>query len=453
MKKIFFSLFVLASFLTPAVAQAPQKINYQGIARNSAGQPLANQAIGLRISILDGSAVGTPVYVETFTVNTNAYGLYTLAIGSGSVVSGNISATNWASADKYMKVEIDPAGGTAYIALGTSQLLSVPYALRAEDAGKITVYGSGTQNTNKMIIQHSPAYPGWGLQYSDSLDKFRFLSNGYNVTEVDLGARKLLVNGSLQITSGTPGNGKILSSDASGNATWMDMFDNSYIFQSGTANSNKYVFKHSPAYPTWGLMYQDTLDQFQFVRGGTSIVGIDLGGMKLDVNYGLKISSNAGNGKVLTSDAAGNATWQDASTKVSAFQPVGCQSLANATGSFQKIANMGTFSKSVAGTLIELDLQTNVYAATLASGTNGIVYELRVDDNATTFGNATALIRNAGSYEPVTITGIFSGLDAGTHTVSLWAKATNNGSATSVMYDAGCFNSAGTNNVLVKEFK
>jgi hypothetical protein len=118
-----------------AKAQSPQKFNYQGIARNSTGAPIAGQAIGLRISILDGSATGTVEYSEAHNVTTNTYGLYNVSIGGGTIVSGTMAAIDWSTGNKYVKVEIDPAGGTSYTDLGAAQLLSVPYALYAQNGG------------------------------------------------------------------------------------------------------------------------------------------------------------------------------------------------------------------------------------------------------------------------------------------------------------------------------
>lgn len=127
MKNLFlFTAFVLLSTLS--IAQ-PQKFNYQGIARQANGTAIASQNIGMRISILNGSASGTPVYVETHSATTNQFGLYNVAIGGGSVVSGTMAGINWGTGDKYIKVEMDPAGGSSYTDLGAAQLLSVPYAL------------------------------------------------------------------------------------------------------------------------------------------------------------------------------------------------------------------------------------------------------------------------------------------------------------------------------------
>ena len=116
-----------------ANAQAPQGLNYQAVARTADGVIIPTQNIGVRFSILDGSVTGTVLYSETLTTTTNSYGLFTLAIGKGTPVTSTFPGINWASGtDKFLKVEIAPAGGSNYQLQGTTQLLSVPYALYSE---------------------------------------------------------------------------------------------------------------------------------------------------------------------------------------------------------------------------------------------------------------------------------------------------------------------------------
>ena len=109
-------------------AQVPQAINYQAIARDAGGNLLPNHTIGLQFSILDNT---TPVYVERFTVITNQFGLFTVALGTGNVQSGTFTGINWATGNKSLKTEMDTNGGNNYTNMGQSQLLSVPYALFA----------------------------------------------------------------------------------------------------------------------------------------------------------------------------------------------------------------------------------------------------------------------------------------------------------------------------------
>ena len=124
-------LFALVLVLN-AAAQVPQKINYQAVARDGAGNIMATHNVSIRFTIHDISPTGAIVYQETRSgIQTNQFGLFTCAIGAGTVVSGTFSAINWGTGDKFLQVELDPAAGTNYTVSGASQLLSVPYALYA----------------------------------------------------------------------------------------------------------------------------------------------------------------------------------------------------------------------------------------------------------------------------------------------------------------------------------
>lgn len=121
-----------------AYAQAPNMLNYQGVARNSSGAPIGGSPIGLKLTIHDGSGTGTIVYEETQSPTTNTFGLYNVSIGTGTVTTGSWAGINWSTGNKYLEVSLDPTGGSAYTSLGTSQLLSAPYALYANKAGTAT---------------------------------------------------------------------------------------------------------------------------------------------------------------------------------------------------------------------------------------------------------------------------------------------------------------------------
>lgn len=137
-------------------AQAPEKMSYQAIVRNASGQLLTNQNIAVRVSVLQGSAAGTSVYSERVSGTTNVNGLVSLEIGSGTVLSGTFGAINWGTNSYYLKTETDPAGGTNYTITGTSQLLSVPYALYAKSSGggggSLTLpYTATTNNASNLF--------------------------------------------------------------------------------------------------------------------------------------------------------------------------------------------------------------------------------------------------------------------------------------------------------------
>ncbi len=150
-------LLVLLCLLTAGVmqAQAPQFLNYQGIARDASGT-IITTPIGIKFEIIKGSTTGTVVYDETNTITPSSAGVFTAAIGSGAPGTGTFSAINWASGPYFISVSIDPAGGTSYSTVGISELLSVPYALYAEKAGNSQTFTAGTGiNINSGIITNS----------------------------------------------------------------------------------------------------------------------------------------------------------------------------------------------------------------------------------------------------------------------------------------------------------
>lgn len=136
MKKIILLLTGILSFVAISEAQAPEKFSYQAVIRNSSNELVINQNISLQMKIHQGGVSGTVVYTESFSLATNAYGLINLEIGSGSTMD-DFSTIDWSSGPFYIETLADLTGGTSYISMGTSQLLSVPYALHAETANSV----------------------------------------------------------------------------------------------------------------------------------------------------------------------------------------------------------------------------------------------------------------------------------------------------------------------------
>jgi hypothetical protein len=159
MKKLV-TLHVILAFTISAFAQSPQRMSYQAVVRNNSGVLMANQNVGMKISILQGSETGTAVYVETHTKTTNANGLVTLEIGNGTIVSGTFSGIDWSNGTYFIKTETDPAGATSYTITGTSQILSVPYAL----------YSKVAKTTNYNDLTNKPTtLSGYGITDAVSL--------------------------------------------------------------------------------------------------------------------------------------------------------------------------------------------------------------------------------------------------------------------------------------------
>ncbi len=131
MKKLLFTIIILVLSISTQ-AQAPEKFQYQTVVRDNAGVPIANQSVAFRISIHAGSASGPLSYVEDHSATTNDFGLANLVIGDGAVFSGLFNGIDWSTNQYFIEVALDANGGSNYVSMGTTQLLSVPYALNAK---------------------------------------------------------------------------------------------------------------------------------------------------------------------------------------------------------------------------------------------------------------------------------------------------------------------------------
>ena len=351
-------------------AQVPQKMSYQSAIINSSNEYVVNQSIGLQISILQGSVSGNAIYVETHSPTTNANGLVSIEIGNGNVVSGTFANIDWQNNTYFIKTETDPSGGTNYSITGTSQLLSVPYALHAKSAENVF---SGDYNdlTNKPDI--SDLYPkdyviikdNNGTPYTlDIIDGQITLNradrptytvstiagngvSGYvdaNGTNAQLNApRNLAVdhNGNVYFTDF--GNKIIRKIDIDGNVTTF-AGDGTTGYQDGSATTAKFISPYTIAVDANGNLYVvdsnrirkiDTAGNVSTVAGsgssgytdaqGTNAQFSSLSGITvddngnilvLDSNYVRKIDSSGnvttlatfpfGGHKFLTVDTSGN---------------------------------------------------------------------------------------------------------------------------------------------------
>src|SRR6056297_1126505 len=130
LSNVFFLIFSLL-FIGVALGQAPQKMSYQAVIRDAEDNLMRNTPIGIQIQILEESAFGSAVYVESQKVSTNDNGLLSLIIGEGNVIFGDFTEIDWGQKPHFIQTEVDPTGGENYTLTGTSELLSVPYALYA----------------------------------------------------------------------------------------------------------------------------------------------------------------------------------------------------------------------------------------------------------------------------------------------------------------------------------
>lgn len=208
MKKLLFTAgLLLATYLVSA--QAPEKMSYQAIIRNNTGQLLTNQNIGMKVSILQGSNAGPVVYAEQLTATTNINGLVSLEIGSGTVVTGTFASINWSTGNYYLKTETDANGGTNYNIVGTSQLLSVPYAMYAKSSGgggggSLTLPYSTTVNNASTLFQINNDGDGTSLEGSNNSTSSSIAAVRGIITSTTPGGFSAAVRG---VNSGTGGLG------------------------------------------------------------------------------------------------------------------------------------------------------------------------------------------------------------------------------------------------------
>ena len=223
-----FTLVLFSTVLVAAPPPVPQKMSYQAVVRNSSNELVANHAVGMKVSILQTSATGTVVYSETHTPTSNANGLITIAIGTGAVISGSFSGIDWSAGPYFIKTETDPAGGTSYSITSTSELLSVPYALMAKNVQNKQWSESGSSiyfNSGKVGIGKNPGADSRQFQVlTEANQAIAGVNNSASYASIfaqNLGTGPAAdFRNYIRIIDGTEGNGKILTSDANGTASW-----------------------------------------------------------------------------------------------------------------------------------------------------------------------------------------------------------------------------------------
>lgn len=164
---------------TSLLAQSPEQMSYQAVIRNINNELVANTEIGMKISVLQGSASGVAVYTETQTPTSNTNGLVSIEIGgiNASVVLGDFTTIDWANGLYFIQTETDPTGGTNYTITGVSQLLSVPYALHAKTAEVFT--GNITEVDGSITNE---------IQDLQLVGNILTITNNGSATEIDLSA-------------------------------------------------------------------------------------------------------------------------------------------------------------------------------------------------------------------------------------------------------------------------
>jgi hypothetical protein len=361
-------LFFLCLFLfsNTAFSQAPEKLSYQSVIRRTNNDLVVNQNVRVKISILQGTITGTAVYVEDHSTSTNSNGLVSLSIGGGNLISGSFSAINWEIGPYFVKMEADPTGGTNYTVSGTSQLLSVPYALYAKTSGSSQASWNSngntgtnpstnfmgttdakdlifkTNNTERLRINSGGRV---GIGTSSPQEMLHVKSGNIKVESTNADRHVLISeNGGLELfrsaaTTSPETNGFIDFKD-----TLTDDFDHrifysnknflppsgGLIFASGPIRKDRLVILNNGnigigvSNPTGKFQVKNDVSgsdsSFIVTTAGKIGIGTISPSAKLDVSGTVKIADGTqGSGKVLTSDASGNASWQTAAVTTGSF--------------------------------------------------------------------------------------------------------------------------------------
>ncbi|MCH2231762.1 MAG: hypothetical protein MK105_15620 [Crocinitomicaceae bacterium] len=347
MKRIF--TIAAALFLTASVwAQAPDKMSYQAVIRDAGNSLVSSTAVGIQISILQGGVAGTAVYVETQTPTTNANGLVSLEIGTGNVISGDFTTIDWAADSYFIKTETDPTGGTNYTITGTSQLMSVPYALHAKTADNVTndqVNDADADPTNEMNT--SVVLNGTNLEVTDGngtiTTDLSSLQDGVNDADADPNNEmntSVVLNGTnLEVTDG---NGTIttdLSSLQDGvndadadpnnemntsvvlNGTNLEVTDGNGTITTDLSSLQDGV-NDADADPNNEMNTSVVLNGTNLeVTDGNGTITTDLSSLQDGVNDAdadptneIELPIGGTNGQVLQTDGSGNYTWVNQTT-------------------------------------------------------------------------------------------------------------------------------------------
>ena len=560
--KQLFTLAVIITINISVFAQAPNKMSYQCVVRNTSGALVTNQSIGVKITILQDTPDGTVVYQELFTPNpeTNANGLLSIEIGTGLPITGIFSSINWAEGPYYLKTEIDPIGTTNYTIEGTSQLLSVPYAFYSGIAGEpadnsvtsakiadgtivaadladnsVTAakIADGSVTSAKIAEEAITASnladnSVTSAKIADGTIVTADLANGSVTSEkiadgtisaIDLAdgsvtsikiavdaihtsnltdnsvtsvkiadgtiATEDLADGSVtsaKIADGTIsnadlGNGSVTSEKiADAGVTTVNLANNS-VTTAKIANGSVTTAKIAEEAISASKLADNSITSAKIADGTIATADLANGSVTSekiadgtiaaeDLANGSVTSAKIADGTIATADLANSSVtsakisgsganannvlqytgtsvvWDYAPGSIIRYTYLNadCNQLANFTGTFQRIGNIGTVFKVDPGSRLEVSYYGRVSVEDVT--TTGAYFEMRVDDVATTNGRANIHVKKSEighSGISAFFTAVFSGLSAGNHTISMWVRAQGTGTGTYAGYNPGCW--------------
>ncbi|WP_310556156.1 hypothetical protein [Flavobacterium sp.] len=350
-------------------AQVVTGMNYQAVIRNSSNALITNATVGVKISILQGSATGTVVFAESHTTTTNTNGLATFVIGEGTAITSTFFNINWLAGQHFIKIETDPTGGTNYTITNTSQLNTVPYSQVAENSFYAANSGDSWKKTGNTVDLNTDF-----IGSTNDVDVVFKRNNakagklGATNTYLGVAAGEFNTAGG-NVAIGTNALNKGIAAGSSGNlntAVGYDAYPNNIQGYGNSAFGNNSLYNNTHGYYNAAIgnfsLQTLTIGNRNAALGSNSLVGLTSGSRNIGIGentsvpsptsdnqlsignviYGtnmgdtalgtigigvtvpteklevagktkttnLQVTSGAGLNKVLTSDASGNATWQ-----------------------------------------------------------------------------------------------------------------------------------------------
>ncbi len=382
-------------------AQSPQKMSYQAVIRNSNSDLVVSQAVGMRISILQGSATGTEVYTETQTPTTNANGLVCIEIG----IEAGFSSINWAAGPYFIKTETDPTGGTNYTITGTSQLLSVPYSLNAKTAETAdynnltnlptlnianwnTAYGWGNHSTAGYLTTYTETDPIWVAASNDYYTKSNLQTSGLSLLHFDNITNKPTTLSGYGITDA------MTTSHVANGITSTNISNWNTAFSWGDHASAGYLTTYTETDPIWVGASNDYYTKSNLQTSGLSLLHFD--------NITNKPTTLSGYGitdAMTTSHVANGITSTDITN---------WNNKSNFDGNYSSLTNAPNIANTVDAKTIQLNTSNASSSLNIVNSSSTPVFKVdgtgKMTGDGSGLSNVKSLIAYAGGNSNVIIT-------------------------------------------------
>ena len=254
---------VITLFCVCVYAQAPDGFNYQASVRDGSGSLVVSQSVSFKFHIIQGTQTAAPTYTETHATNTDDLGQVSLVIGQGNATSGTFNSVDWSLGSYFLKIEVELSAGSGYVDLGTTQFMSVPYALYAQNAGGSIPQGTSNGDTIKWNASSSSWEISSGSNSANNafevitslVDYYSNNSASSGGEVVADGGSSVIARGVVWDTSPDPMIDGSKTTDGTGSGTFTSEFTNlldstKYYYRAYATNSNRTVYGTTYSFQT-----------------------------------------------------------------------------------------------------------------------------------------------------------------------------------------------------------